>query len=47
LSAGLLLAQVPENSPSFFAQILIEIPATPSASSAMLSPIVVHSMLQN
>ena len=34
VTRGLLLAQVPANSPSFFAQILIAIPANPIARSA-------------
>ena len=37
LGSGLLLAQVPENFPSFFSQILIAIPATAIAKSPMVS----------
>ena len=43
-SSGLLLEQVPLNSPSFLTRILMAIPAKPSASSAMVKRRVVHSM---
>lgn len=43
-SMGLLLAHVPENSPSFLIKILMAMPANPTAKRPTLSNTTFHSM---